>query len=161
MSGAGIQPAGTSSAGIGAPEEGNPQSGAVFAGADGTANGSRYIDPQARDYVMNANGRLDGMPNVPHLVQFALLTERNSAAVRSIGQELKSLDRITPNFEKRVLSVLTRALQPLVDARLVAIVGFSSFESSSTDKGLQPGRVYGRLLWRDLTTRGEPQELLI
>ncbi len=110
---------------------------------------------------MNANGRLNGMPNVPHLVQFAILTEKNSSAVRGIGQELRKLDRVTPNFEKRVLGVLTSALQPLINARLIEVIGFASFKSSSTDKGVSPGRVYGRLLWRDLTTRGEPQELFI
>jgi hypothetical protein len=161
VSGAGAQPAGTSPGGIGAPEEGNPQDGVVFQAPDGTSNGSRYIDQGTRDYVMNANGRLNGMPNIPHLVQFAILTEKNSAAVRSIGQELRKLDRITPNFEKRVLGVLTEALQPLIDARLVELVGFASFKTSSTDKGVSPGRIYGRLLWRDLTTRGEPQELFI
>ncbi len=160
MAGAGIQPAGTSSAGIGAPEEGNPQDGVVFQAPDGTSDGSRYIDSQTRDYVMNANGRLNGMPNVPHLVQFAILTEINSSAVRGIGQNLKSLDRISPNFDKKVLGILTTALQPLINARLVEVVGFSS-KSSSTDKGVTPGRFYGRLLWRDLTTRGEPQEFNI
>lgn len=161
MSGAGLQPAGTSSAGIGAPLAGNPQSGVVFQGQDSASNGSRYIDPHTRDYVINSDGRIAGTPNVPHLVQFAITTERNSSAVRSIGQELRKLDRITPNFEKRVLSVLTDALQPLIDARLVEVVGFASFKSSSTDKGVSSGRVYGRLLWRDLTTGGEPQELFI
>lgn len=162
MSGAGFQPAGTSSAGIGAPTEGNPQDGVVFTGQDGTSNGSRYIDAITRDYVMDANGRITGMPNVPHLVQFAILTEKNSSAVRSIGQELKSLDRITPNFHKRVLGVLTAALQPLIDARLVEVIGFESFKSSQTDSGLRPGQVYGRLLWRDLTAAGnEPKELIL
>ncbi len=161
MSGAGFQPAGTSSAGIGAPEEGNPQDGVVFAGQDSSSNGSRFIDPNTRDYVMASNGRLTGMPNVPHLVQFAMATERNSAAVRGLGQELRKLDRITPDFEKRILGVLTNALQHLIDARLVEVVGFASFKSSSTDQGFPPGRVYGRLLWRDLTAHGNIQELFV
>ncbi len=110
---------------------------------------------------MDSNGRLLGMPNVPHLVLFALSTEKNSSAVRGIGHELKKLDRITPNFSKRVLGVLTEALQPLITARLVEVIGFSAFESSSTNKGISSGRVYGRLQWRDLTTRGEPQETII
>ncbi len=161
MSGAGIQSAGTSSAGIGAPDEGNPQDGVVFTGLDGTSNGSRYIDQRTRDYVIDANGRAQGMPNVPHLVQMAITMERNSSAIRGLGQELKSLDRITPNFERRVLGVLTQALQHLIDAKLVEVIGFSSFKSSQTDKGLRPGQVYGRLLWRDLSTKGEPKELIL
>ncbi len=159
MAGAGLQPAGTTSAGIGSPEEGNPQDGVVFQAPDGTSDGSRFIDAVTRDYVMNANGRLNGMPNVPHLVQFAILTELNSSAVRGIGQELKSLDRISANFDKKVLGLLTSALQPLINARLVEIVGFTS-KSSSTDAGVSPGRFYGRLLWRDLTTQNE-QELFV
>ena len=162
MSGAGIQPAGTSSAGFGSSEQGNPQDGVPFRSLQtGQSNGSRYIDQRTRDFVMDDNGRLIGMPNVSHLVQMAITTERNSSAVRTLGHELGKLDRITPNFEKKVLQVLTSALQPLIDAKLVEVVGFASFDSSSTNPGLASGRVYGRLLWRDLTTRGEPREVLI
>ncbi len=161
MSGAGIQPAGTSSAGIGAPIEGNPQDGVVFEGLDGTSNGSRYIDQRTRDFVMNADGRAQGMPNAAHLVQVAITTELNSSAMTGLGQELKKLDRITPNFQKRVLSVLTQALQHLINAKIIEVVGFVDYKSSQTDPGLSPGRVYGRLLWRDLTTRGEPRETIV
>ncbi len=161
MSGAGIQSAGTSSAGFGAPDEGNPQDGVVFEGLKGTSNGSRYIDQRTRDFVINSDGRAQGMPNVPHLVQMAITMVRNSSAIRGLGQELQKLDRITPNFEARVLGVLTQALQHLIDAKLVEVVGFASFKSSQTDKGLRPGQVYGRLLWRDLTTSDEPREVLI
>lgn len=161
MSGAGIQPAGTSSAGYGSPDEGNPQDGVIFQGLQGNSNGSRYIDQRTRDFVIDANGRATGMPNVSHLVQVAITMEKNSSAIRGLGQELKKLDRITPNFEKRVLGVLTDALKHLIDAKLVEVIGFSSFKSSQTDAALRPGQVYGRLLWRDLTTRGEPKEILL
>ncbi len=158
MSGGGIQPAGTSSAGIGAPTEGNPQSGVIFEGLDRTSNGSRYIDQRTRDFVMNADGRASGMPNAAHLVQVAITTELNSSSMNGLGQELKKLDRITPNFKKRVLGVLTQALQHLINAKIIEVVDFADYKSSQTDRGLSPGRVYGRLLWRDLTSKGEMKE---
>ncbi len=121
--------------------------------------GSRLIDVRTRDYTIDANGRISGMPNVPQMVQLAITTEFNTSAVRGVGNNLKKIDRVTSNFEQRVLSVVTDALKRLVDQKLVEVIGFTSFKSGKKD-GLQPGQTYGKLAWRDLTTNAVQEELI-
>ncbi len=160
MAGVGLQSAGTSSAGYGSISPINPNSGRVLRDPLVVgSSGSRRIDPFTRDYVVDTDGRLSGMPNVPQLVQLAITTEFNTSAPRGMGHKLKSIDRVTANFEQVVLSVLTNALKRLVDLRLVEVVGFSSFKSGKKD-GLQPGQTYGRLQWRDLTTNTVHEEIV-
>lgn len=160
MAGFGIQPAGTSSAGFGSIEPINPNSGRALNDPKKVGSyGSRRIDPFTRDYVLNNDGRVDGMPNVAQLVQLAITTEFNTSAVRGMGNNLKKIDRVTANFEQVVLTTLTSALKRLVDLRLVEVLGFSSFKSGKKD-GLQPGQTYGRLQWRDLTTSAVHEEII-
>lgn len=159
MAGFGKQPAGTSSAGYGSPLAGESLPGVILRNArTGQSDSSRLIDSRTRDYALDGgNGRLAGMSDVQQLVQITVTTEKNSSAVRGLGHELKSLDRITTNFERRVLAVLTSALQHLIDQRLVEIVGFA-FSKGGPDSGQPSGRALGRLRWRDMTTGQEHQE---
>lgn len=159
--GAGIQAAGTTSAGFGVA------TGAVAAGGaflrntkNGESLGARRIDPNTRDYVLDENGRILGLDYVKHAVQMSIHTERGSSAVPNLGQRLRELDRITPNFEKRVLAVLTEALEPLIRLGYIEVLGFSQFTIGSSANGLPRGAIYGRLRWRDLTTGEEQTELV-
>lgn len=161
MSGAGKQAAGTSSSGFGTSTAAT-EFGGAFLRDDKTGRvlGARKIDPRSLDYQLDANGRALGMRDVRQMVQLALHTEYNSSAVRGFGHKLRSIDRITGNFEKRVLDVLTQALQPLIRAGLIEVLGFSEFRAGDNRNGLPRGAAYGRLRWRDLTTRKEREEFL-
>ncbi len=159
MSGIGLQGAGTTSAGFGTSAEATAPGGAFLRDAKtGRSLGSRKIDPRTRDYVLDENGRILGLDSVRQAVQLSVHTDRGSSAVSSVGQRLRSLDRITPNFERRVFAVLSEALQPLVDAGLVEVVSFERFKVGDNNNGLSRGAVYGRLKWRDLTSGQEHRE---
>lgn len=162
MAGFGLQGAGRSNASFG-----TPGTAAAFGGGilRNTATGGRYdarlIDPVTRDYVLDEDnpGRLLGMGSTKQGVLLSVGTERFSSAVSAMGHELRKIDRITPNFEKHVLDVLTSALQPLIDTRQIAVLGFSAFKAGPKD-GLAPGCTFGRLRWKDLTTAAEYEELI-
>jgi hypothetical protein len=161
MSGAGTQTAGTSSAGFGTSEEATAAGGGFLRDTKtGKSFGARKIDPRTRNYVRDSNGRILGMNAVQHAVQVSLHTERGSSAVGTLGHRLKSLDRITPNFERAILSILTEAVQPLIHLGYIEVLGFRAFVAGDGRNGLQRGAVYGRFLWRDLTTKREHVELV-
>lgn len=154
MSGAGIQKAGRTTAGYG-----TSASATVFGGGflrdevTGATLGARLIDPKSRDFVLDSNGRLLGMKSVRHAVLIAVHTVRDSSAVRGLGNRLSSIQRIGASFEKQILDILTEALRPLITAGLVEVVGFSQFRAGDGTNGMLPGAAFGRLKWRDLTTK--------
>lgn len=161
MAGMGLQPMGTSSSGFGTSDEAPAEAGAFLRDTKtGNSFGVRQIDPNTRDYVIDANGRTLGLSYVKHAVQMSVHTRRGSAVVQSMGHRLGTLDRITPNFEKRVLAVLTEAVQPLIDLGYIEVIGFSSFVAGDYKNGLPRGAVYGRFQWRDLTTAEKQEELI-
>jgi hypothetical protein len=158
MAGIGIQPAGTSPAGFGTPATGTAPTGTLLQQSGGAMSSARRIDPRTRDLVLNPHtGRVLGMNPVQQMVQLAVHTDKGSAAVREMGNELRKIDRITPNFERRCLTTLTNALKSLSDAGYIEVLGFSAFKAGRKD-GLQEGQTYGRLRWRDLTTNAEQEE---
>lgn len=161
MSGAGLQKAGTTSAGFGTSAVATGIGGEFLRDTKTSRSfGSRKIDPSTRDYVLDdgGNDRILGMNDVQHAVQMSVHTEQGSAAVTTMGHRLRTIDRITPNFESRVLSILTEALQPLIDQGLIEVVGFRGYRTGDGSNGLMRGATYGRLLWRDLTTNREHEE---
>jgi hypothetical protein len=161
MSGAGLQKAGSTSAGFGTSAAATEPEGAFLRDTrTGKSLGARKIDPNTRDYMLDDNGRVLGLDYVKHAVQMSLHTDHGSSVDTRMGQKLRSLDRITPNFERRVLAVLTEALQPLISLGYVEVLGFTAFTVGTNRNGLQRGAVYGRLRWRDLTTKQEHTELL-
>lgn len=159
MAGFGLQPAGTSNAGWGSPPTAQEQTGRMLADAQGQSTGARKIDPVTKDYELNEHGRIAGMAPVAQIVQLSVRTEKFSSAVAEMGQLLRSVDRVTANIEARCLAQLTDALRPAVDAKLVEVLGFSTFKASKRD-GLREGVTYGRLRWRDLTTGREAEEIV-
>lgn len=161
MTGAGTQPAGTSSAGLGTSDTATSPGGVFLRDIrTGASLGARKIDPNTKDYVLDANGRILGRDYVQHAVQMSLTTERGSSAVSTLGHRLRTLDRITPNFERRVLALLTEAVAPLVQLGYVEVLGFTSFVVGDNKNGLPRGAIYGRFRWRDRTTALEHTELL-
>lgn len=156
-----MQSAGDTSAGFGTSDAAT-----VFGGAflrdtkTGDVLGARRINPKTRAYELDSYGRVVGMNSVYQMVQIAVHTAYNSSAVKGLGQKLSTLDRITSNFDKRILEVLREALQPLIRAGFIEVIGFESFKKGDGRNGMIQGGVYGRLRWRDLTTKTERVEIV-
>lgn len=152
MSGFGSQPFGSSSYGIGTPAVYSGTGGDVLRDAKtGARLGSRKIDPTTKDYVLDSNGRILGMNDVQQLVLLATSTTKGTSAMRSLGQEIRKIDRITSNFTQRVRNTLTAAVQHIVDRGLIEVLGVSV-------QILRPGTVYVALRWRDLTQGSSSEE---
>lgn len=144
--GAGQAPAGVSPAGFGAPDVApSAVAGALLVDAyDGTPREARKIDQRSRQYVFDANGRVQGMRGVYQLVQLRLLTVRNSSALKDFGLSLTSVQVIGANHQRQVEDIFNVALKDLLDARLIAIVAVKIDRFSPTGD-------YITLQWRDLT----------
>lgn len=146
--GAGFQPAGSTPAGFGAPTQTGLGSNVVLPdSAVGGSHGSRKIHPVTRDYVMNDEGRIEGMNNIQQLVQLA---------VTKAEPELQKLDRLDSAFEKGMLAILNQAVAPLVAQGLIDVIGISVRMNAAG--GLQPGQAVTKFLWRDRTTNEEQSE---
>lgn len=146
MSGFGSQYFGSAPYGLGTPEAAPDLGGKALTHPDtGEQTGSRQIDPATKDYVLDDYGRIAGMSNVHQLVLLAVSTKKGSAAMRQLGHELMSIQRISANFARRADSELRRAVQHLVNRGLVEVVG------TSVDI-VRPGVARARLMWRDLTS---------
>lgn len=146
--GTGLQAAGTTPAGFGAPTQSALGANTVLPDARDTgSHGSRKIDPITRDYVMRSDGRLEGMNNVQQLVQLA---------VTNAAPKLQELDRLDSGFEQAVLSILTGAVAPVVAQGLVEVVGVST--RMNEEGGLKGGQAVTVFRWRDRTTNEERSE---
>jgi len=153
MSGAGIQPAGRSPAGVGTPAQAPFVAGVPLRDPNAQGNGAaslagRLIDPFTRQYVIDAGGRSLGMSETRQLVQLACQTTRGSSAVKELGNDMFTVDRITDSFAQRVQAVYRNALADLVNRKLIAIV---SIDVTANVNG-SPTRAFVLLKWRDLTT---------
>lgn len=161
MAGYGAQAAGVSPAGYGdADEAASPIGDFLTIPSTGVMSSAALIDPVKRDLVVDpTTGRTVGMNPIQQIVMLSVHTDYGSAAVRNMGNKLRTIDRITANFEQQCLSVLTDALaKPIADG-FVQVLGFTSFRAGRND-GLKEGQTYGRLRWKDLTT-GEEKESLV
>lgn len=146
MAGFGSQPFGGSPYGLGTPAVASPLGGSVLRDeASGATHGSRSINPVTGDYDVDEHGRVLGMSNVKQLVLLAVGMDKGSSAARSFGQALKHIDRITPNFARRVDYELRTAVNHLTSQGLIEVIDTSA-------EVVRPGVAYVRLRWRDLTT---------
>lgn len=143
--GAGFQAAGTTPAGFGEPTQNGLGSNVVLPDSKvGGSHGSRKINPITRDYVVNSDGRIEGMNNVQHLVQLA---------VTKAAPELQRIDKLDGGFEREVLAILTTALAPLVAQDFIEVRGVTVRVGKAG--GLQPGQAVTLLRWFDRTTNDE------
>jgi hypothetical protein len=145
MRGFGLQPAGVSPAGFGAPSQTGLGSDVVLPDESvGGSHGSRKINPITRTYVLNEDGRISGMNNVQQLVQLAI----TKAETR-----LADIDRLDAGFKNQMLAVLTAAVASLVSQGIIEVVGVS-VRANSAD-GLKQGQAATVFKWRDRTTKEE------
>ena len=154
--GFGSQGFGSTPYGIGTPTPATAPSGGLLRDpTTGRTMDARRIDPSIRDYALDTSaGRILGMSATKHNVIIAVHTELNSSAMRGLGQELRKLDRVTSNFQRRLEATITSCLKHLIDRQLVRVLGITTFRAGAKD-GLQPGQTYGRLSFVDLTTGEE------
>lgn len=154
MAGFGSQPFGSSPYGIGTPSTAPAVGGALLRDTfTGETHGGRYIDPYTKDYVLDENGRTLGMSNTKQLVLLAVSTTKGRSAMRTLGNELLGIDRITSNFLARARNALTFAVQHIVDEGLIEVRGV-------TAEVIRPGVAFATLQWRDLST-GLDEETLV
>ena len=73
--------------------------------------------------------------------------------MRSLGHEIRSIDRITSNFVRRVDSTLRMAVQHIVNRGLIEVV-------SVDVEVVRPGVALARLRWRDLSSGVEDETLI-
>lgn len=145
MAGAGIAPAGTSIAGYGTVTSiaGSPAQILVDPN-DGVSKDTRAVNPVTRQYTYDSQGRPTGQSGVPHLVQMALMTLRNSSAVANFGLAAPP-PLITANVAAQLTRDFNLAVKDLVDQRLIQVV------SITVDRAMLAGERV-RFTWRDLTT---------
>ena len=150
MAGAGLQPAGLSPAGVGTSTPSAPNAGVPLHDPNtlGVSLSGRYIDPQLRQYVFDANGRTYGMTEARQLVHMAVNTTLGRSATKDLGHEMYKVDRITDSFEQRVQNVYTNALADLVNRKLIAIVSIEVTRNPNSS----PSRAFVLLKYQDLTT---------
>lgn len=166
FAGAGSQAAGTTNSGRGTSATATGLGGAFLRDASagsvtyGQPQAARFIDPVTRDYVVDDYGRLLGMNYVRHEVQMCVHTVRNTSAVAELGQRLRDIKRITPGIENEILIILTEAVQSLIARGLIEVVGFFGFRAGDDRNGLARGAIFGKFVWRDLTTGQEHQEFV-
>jgi hypothetical protein len=148
MAGIGLQPAGTSSAGFGSPSRGAEEGGVILRDTlTGASFGGRKLDPKTRDYELDDNGRLLGMPNVQQMVMLAIM---------GAADELQSIERLNDGFERAAYAILSAACAPIVQQGLIETIGVRGLRMGVRG-GLGQGQAMYQFLWRDLTTNTEGQ----
>lgn len=110
---------GTGPYGFGTPEPGDETSGKPTLDlATNKSTGIRLL--QEGDYVRQ-NGRPLGMTRAQQMVLLAMSTDKGTSAVRSMGNTLKTIERVTENFIKTCEQTVETALAPAVALGIVQI----------------------------------------
>lgn len=78
------------------------------------------LDPASRTLVVE-NGNLVMADGVEQRVLLRLATDKGSAAVVALGNELRKIDRITDNLHKRVDTAVREALADMVTSNEIEI----------------------------------------
>lgn len=144
--GIGFAPIGTSLWGYGTVDIANSSSTNVLKKTDGTQGAVALIDPKTRDYVLDDTGQKVGVDSVPHMVDLALSTVRDSSAVQEFGLDLSNLNIFSANAQRLADAAVRVCLKNLTDSKLVSIQSVSLDKDPSQDRGLILVR------WVDLTT---------
>ena len=141
--GAGLQPAGSTSAGYGTPNTEPTHAGIPLLDKFSNPTGSRLVDEKTSRYVFDENGRLLGENDVRHMVRTRIKTVRGSSAwpggLRAYGGV------IGQGFVARITDDIKLALEDITTAGLVELV------SVKVDV-VQPSRVLVHIEYRDLNT---------
>jgi hypothetical protein len=151
--GLGLAPLGLAPYGLGTPATTPPLGGAPLTDAQGVRQSARKIDLATRRYVYDATGRAVGDSPVHQQMQLIATTDAGSSAVLAMGNTIKTILDITPNFVQRVRSVYTAAYAGMVARGLIRL-GDITVEVTPPSKSLT------RIRYTDLTI-GQDQELTL
>lgn len=147
--GFGSTPYGAGPYGLGTPDGAAVPGGKVLRNTfSGVPMGSRKIDTLTGRYEMDAYGRVTGMSDAQQLVLLRVKTDKASSAVRTLGHELRKLDRVTENFQKRVSDTYTNALADIVELGIIAVDSIKAVQ-------VRPGATFVHIRFRDLSTEQE------
>lgn len=140
---------GTGPYGFGTPPPGDENLGKPTLDlATNRSTGIRLI--QNGDYV-RANGRPLGMTRAQQMVLLAVSTDKGTSAVKSVGNTLKTIERVTENFSK--------ACSQAVESALAASVALGIVQVRTIVVEKTPNRpAYIRLQWFDVEAQVERTE---
>jgi hypothetical protein len=142
--GAGFAPAGLSPAGTGTVDAAPSIASGNLIDAFGAQQSARAFDPSTGKFILNANGRVQGMPRVLQLVYLRVRTLLNSSAVKNLGLKPLGGDNDSTALQ-RIRTSLDVALGDLVKQGLILILSVSGYSDV-------PTRTRTALKFRDLTT---------
>jgi hypothetical protein len=152
--GFGLCPHGSSPLGFGVPDHQIPRGGSLLADpATGQQANALLIDGKSKQYVYDANGRKLGMSGLRQRVQLAIATDKGTSALVALGQELKSIKRITGDVQRRARDIVTTALSHLGSAGSGELVIVSVLVQR-----LRTSVIAVLVKWRDLSTGKEFEE---
>jgi hypothetical protein len=142
-------------AGIGQPAPYVAPGGSVFRNVDNASPNAqldaRKIDPVTRQYDFDANGRVVGQTTTQQLVLLAFSTVAGTSAMTTLGQTLRRIQVIGPDIVRQVTTILTAAVQPYIDQKLLAILSISVVgRTGNGPGGLPTGGIVASVRWRDL-----------
>jgi len=134
--------------GFGSPEtDDQPSPGLLEETPGGVLGDARFIDPIARDYVIDANGNVTGTSSVAQQVYLALTTIKGSAADFTLGNEFASIKTINPaTIKAQVSNYVQRCLAHLIKPGLITIVSLVVQQDVSVSS-----RLLCNLTWTDNT----------
>lgn len=146
--GAGLTPAGSSSAGYGEPGSGALPNNAILPDTQTSfPQTGRYLNPATKDYEFTSDGRLYGMGTVEQLVQLALTTTLGSSCLATLGETFTLIQEKGSNYQQQVASAVGNSLADVVNRNLVQVISVTVQEPPSN-----PDAGFCRVVWTDLTT---------
>jgi len=102
---------------------------------------SRYIDPITGDYALQSNGMFYGMPSVEQRVYRCLFTTFNSSSVPGFGDDLGSLQLLTPNIDNQVANLVNSCLSDVVNDGSISIRSINVQPISANNSNVAPGQL--------------------
>lgn len=137
--GAGLAPAGTSSAGYGVPDTAHtPVNGVLPDALTGLPQPGRLINPATGSYLFTADGRVQGVSRAQQLVQLAMSTIAGSSALPSLGHTLGQIQEKGVDLLSAVTAAVTTAFAPIVSQGLVTLnsVDVQDYTTQTPDRAL-------------------------
>lgn len=156
--GLGQAPLGIAPYGLGTPATTPPLGGNPLTGADGVRQNARRIDLGTRRYVYDVTGRAIGESAVHQQMQMVATTDLGSCAVIAMGNTIKTILDITPNFVQRVRAVYTTAYARMVARKLIKLGDITVEVTPSSATSVS--KSFTRIKYTDLTT-GQDAELTL
>lgn len=113
---------GTSPFGYGTPAQTTVDRTPLYQQEDGTEGTARIIDLATKDYVLDeTTGKFIGTGQIEQMVYLALVTNKGTSLVTSLGQTFRNITVISDNIKVRVEDEVNQALSELMSLKLVTL----------------------------------------